>query len=100
MTTTNLPTRLPLADQEEDRDADEHAAEPGDAQLAIVDLEQPGEGALDRARMHEGRDALEHEEQRERGEQIGEIHGHGAVSQARSALGGTGILQILEEFAV
>src|SRR5579863_10107349 len=78
MTTTNLPTASgSLADHIEDDDTDQHGAEAGDAQLAIVHLQQPGERALDALRIQKRRDPFQHQEKSERGEQVGEIQRHG-----------------------
>ncbi len=60
-------------------DADQHAAEARDAQLAVAHLQQPREGALDAARIEERRDALQHQEQAEGGEQVGEIARRGLL---------------------
>src|ERR1700747_2801382 len=67
MTTTNCPTREPLANQIENQDADQHAAETGVAQLTVVHLEQPRESALHAPRIEKGRDAFQHQKQAERG---------------------------------
>src|SRR5262249_17234940 len=79
MTTTNCPTRRPLASQVKDHDADQHAAETGVAQLAIMHLQQPREGALHAPRIEKGRDAFQHQEQAERGQQVREIERHGTM---------------------
>src|ERR1700733_4427205 len=84
MMTTNFPTRL-LAHQEEDHDADQHAAEAGDAQLAVRQLREAREGALDALRIEKRRDAFQHEEQAERGQQVGQVQGHAAVKRSNDA---------------
>src|SRR6202022_2550195 len=51
MMTTNLPTLdKPLANQKEKDDADQHAAEARNAQLAVGHVQQLGKGALHAAR--------------------------------------------------
>src|SRR5215469_3293908 len=91
MMTTNLPTAYdPLARQVQDEDADQHAAEPGDAQLAVLHLEQPLERPLHPLGIEKRGDAFQHQKQAERGEQVGEIQGHRRVSLRALALGRLG----------
>src|SRR5215469_5658110 len=91
MMTTNLPTAYdPLAHQVQDEDADQHAAEPGDAQLAVLHLEQPLERPLHPLGIEKRGDAFQHQKQAERGEQVGEIQGHRRVSLRALALGRLG----------
>jgi hypothetical protein len=65
-----------LSDQEKNHHPHEHAAETGDAQLAIANLEQPREGPLHAARVQEGGDALEYKKQAQCREQIRQIQRH------------------------
>ncbi len=51
-----------LAHQKQKDHADQHAAQPRDAQLTIGHVQEPGEGPLDPAGMQKRGDALEHEE--------------------------------------
>src|SRR5882757_6302478 len=72
---------LPLADQEENHHADEHAAQSGNAQLAVADFEELRESTLHAAWIDERSDAFEHEEQPQRGEQIRQVQRHGSGSR-------------------
>src|SRR4029077_6750635 len=77
ITTRNFPTlEGPLTRPEQDDDADEHAAEACDPQLAVLHLEEPRERALHAAGIEEWGDAFQHQEQPERGEQVRQTHGH------------------------
>src|SRR6516225_10246409 len=82
MTTTNCPTLTSLADQKQDDDADQHGAETGEAQLAVLQCEDAREGALHPLRMQKGRDAFQHQQQAERGQEIGQIDRHGSIAMA------------------
>jgi len=68
---------LPLADQEENHHTDEHAAQSGNAQLAVADFEELCESALHAAWIDERGDAFEDEEQSQRGKQIRQVQRHG-----------------------
>src|SRR6185312_6522146 len=61
MMTTNLPTSA-LAHQKQDEHADQHAAEPGDAQLALRQGGELGQRALYALRVQKGRDAFQHQQ--------------------------------------
>src|SRR5580700_9042593 len=65
MMTTNLPTTVPLSHEKKNDDTYQHAAQAGDAQLAVGDLQQLRERALHAAGMQKGRDPFENEEQRQ-----------------------------------
>jgi hypothetical protein len=75
-----------LSDQEKNHHPDEHAAQAGEAQLAITDLEKLRERALHTTRIQKGGDALEYKKQAQRREQIRQAQRHGSGSRpARTA---------------
>src|SRR5690348_11852215 len=83
MTTTNLPTCL-LPNDEENGDAHEHAAETGNAQLAVAQGNELLERALHAIGIQERNYTLEHEKQRERSQEIGQMeHGEPSATHHR-----------------
>src|SRR4029077_16916614 len=66
----------PLAHEEQNDDADQHGAQTRDAQLTVAHFEQLGKRALEALGIEKGRDALHHQKQPERGQQVGEVDRH------------------------
>src|SRR5262249_22812074 len=67
---------LASSNEEQDRDAHEHAAETRDPQLPVADGHELLERAFEPTRIQERHYTFEHEEQGERGEQIVKVKRH------------------------
>jgi hypothetical protein len=64
-------------DEKQQHDSDEHAAQSGDAHLAIAERKYPRQGALGARGGEKRKDAFQHKEQRQRGAQVRDDACHG-----------------------